>query len=321
MTDLYSWQQSLWQQFASLKQQQRIPHAILLTGVDGLAKNAFSQHITKSVLCLSPHDSQQACGQCHSCQVFDAGSHPDHIEIKPEEIGKQIKIEQIRQLIEKQQLTPTVSKWKTVVISPAYSMNVNANNSLLKLLEEPQQNTLFVLITSKPEQTPITVKSRCQTFHMATPAFSDALTWLENNSSYNADDITTKILKLAKGAPLAAIDILNEQGSETYQQIEQDFNAMLTAYISPIELAANWQKYNLSQLMNQLQYSLQDRIVNNQLVTDKPASLEHQSKRYWQIMDCIVDTTKLLSSPNNLNKALLIEDFIVTVMRLSDNAQ
>lgn len=318
---LYPWQQSSWQQFASLKQQQRIPHAILLTGVNGLGKNTFSQQITKSILCLSPRESQLACGQCHSCHVFDAGSHPDHIEIKPEETGKQIKIEQIRQLIEKQQLTPTVSKWKTVVISPAYSMNVNANNSLLKLLEEPQPNTLFVLITSKPEQTPITVKSRCQTFHLPAPPFSEALAWLVANSAYNADETTTNILKLAKGAPLAAIEMLDQQGAESYQQIEQDFNTMLTAYISPIELAANWQKYNLSQLMNQLQYSLQDRIVNNQLAIDKSPSLEHQNKRYWQIMDCIVDTTKLLSSPNNINKTLLIEDFIVSVMRLSDNAQ
>lgn len=314
----YPWQTAPWQQFVNLKQQQRLPHALLLTGVRGLGKNTFTQNLVKSVLCLSSDDKGVACGQCHSCQLYDAGNHPDHIEIRPEESGKQIKIEQIRQLIDKQQLTPTVSHWKTVVISPASSMNVNANNSLLKLLEEPQENTLIVLITSKSESMPITVKSRCQNIHMATPSFQEATKWLSQNSQISEPSSTKNLLRLAKGAPLAVLEILEEQGDESYKEIELDFKELLSAQVNPISLAAKWQQFDLIQLMNQLQYNLQDRIVAIQIDSNESVESETMSKTYWKILDCIVDTTKLLSSQNNINKTLLIEGFIVTIMQLTD---
>ncbi|MBL4638419.1 MAG: DNA polymerase III subunit delta' [Proteobacteria bacterium] len=320
MNKLYPWQTSLWQQFVELKQQQRLPHALLLTGVDGLGKNSFTQNLVKSVLCLSVTNDEQACSQCHSCQLFEAGSHPDHSEIKPEEVGKQIKIEQIRQLIEKQQLTPTISQWKTVVISPAYSMNVNANNSLLKLLEEPQPNTLFVLVTSKLEKMPITVKSRCQNLHMATPSFNQSMAWITEHSSHQNNKTTEKILQLAKGAPLAAIEMLEAQGADQYQQVEQDFNDILAGKVNPISLAATWKQFDLSQVINQLQYNIKDRIISNQMATSDNLASTATSKLYWKILDCIIDTTKLLSSQNNLNKTLIIEGFIVTIMQLTDKS-
>ena len=320
MNKLYPWQSSLWQQFIELKQQQRLPHALVLTGVLGLGKNSFTQQLVKSVLCVSVTNDEQACGQCHSCQLFEAGNHPDHIQIIPEEVGKQIKIEQIRQLIAKQQLTPTISRWKTVVISPAYSMNVNANNSLLKLLEEPQPNTLIVLVTSKLEKMPITVKSRCQNLHMATPDFNQAMEWITQHSSHQHNKTTEKILQLAKGAPLAAMEMLDAQGAEQYQQVEQDFNDILAGKANPIRLAASWQQFDLSQVINQLQYQLRDRIVSIQTGTSDTLLSTATSKLYWQILDCIIDTTKLLSSQNNINKTLLIEGFIVSIMQLTDNS-
>ena len=316
MMNLYPWQNQVWQQFVELKQQQRLPHALLLTGVHGLGKNSFTQKLTKSVLCIS--DNEDACGVCHSCQLFEAGTHPDHIEIKPEETGKQIKIEQIRQLINKQQLTPTVSNWKTVVISPAYAMNVNANNSLLKLLEEPQQNTLIVLVTSKPEQMPITVKSRCQNIHMTTPSFNEAIEWISQSSDYQKDNVTEQILRLAKGAPLAAIEILDSQGAEQYQQVDQDFNDILSTRVNPITLAAKWQQFDLTQVINQLQYNVKDRIISTQVEANENPTSRAENKQYWKVLDCIIETTKLLSSQNNINKTLLIESFIVTIMQLTD---
>ena len=318
MNELYPWQIELWQQFVELKRQQRLPHALLLTGVYGLGKNTFTHKLTKNVLCLSVSNHEDACGQCHSCQLFEAGSHPDHIEIKPEESGKQIKIEQIRQLIAKQQLTPIISQWKTVVISPAYSMNVNANNSLLKLLEEPQQNTLIVLVTSKPEKMPITVKSRCQNLHMATPSFEQAMDWIIQHSDHQQNMTTEKILQLAKGAPLAAIEMLDAQGAEQYQQVAQDFDDILSGNINPVSLAAQWQQFDLTQVVNQLQYNIKDRIVAAQIKTSDQYASEASNKLYWKVLDCIIDTTKLLSSQNNINKTLLIESFIVTIMQLTN---
>jgi len=287
-----------------------MPHAIVLSGVDGLGKNSFALQMAKTVLCTSPLSDGSACGQCHSCAVFEAGSHPDHLEIKPEEAGKQIKIEQIRNLKEKQQLTPTVSSWKTVVISPAYKMNVNANNSLLKLLEEPEQNTLLILVTSKPHYMPITVKSRCQTIHFEAPGQQQALAWLkQSHIDFEQNSETSQhLLTLAKGAPLKVIEML-EGGYETQvEQVSTDFEMLVQQGVNPVQLAKDWLQYDLTTVMNQLYHFMLSRIsqANNSLT-------RHAQQSDWAIVDCIIQTTKLISSQNNLNKQLLLEGFLVDV--------
>lgn len=317
---LYPWQHALWQQISQQLRINRLPHALLVSGVKGLAKNTFSQHIVASVLCLSPNEDRSSCGSCHSCQLLEAGSHPDHIEIRPEERGKQIKIEQIRNLRDKQQLTPSVSQWKTIVISPADNMNVSSSNSLLKLLEEPQHNTVLILISGHPEKLPITIRSRCQNYHLVSPTPATALDWITHHTDYKADSSTLeKLLQLAKGAPLAVIDMLNEGMLEQYKQIEEDFNLILQNKVNPIVLAATWLKYDLLTVLNQLQYLIKDRMVL--LITNPPNDSVDLSKKnlYWQISDCITQTIKLISSLNNINNTMLIEDFIVSVMRIANS--
>lgn len=317
---LYPWQITLWQQLCDQLSTNRLPHALLISGTKGLAKNSFTDQIVASVLCLNRSDNQSSCGSCHSCQLLDAGSHPDHIEIRPEETGKQIKIEQIRHLRDKQQLTASVSQWKTIVISPADNMNVSASNSLLKLLEEPQHNTVLILISGHLEKLPITVKSRCQNYHLAAPSASEAIDWLSHTTQNNVDSLQlAKLLQLAKGAPLAVINMLNEGMAEQYQQVSQDFDLILQNNVNPIALAATWLKYDLVTVLNQLQYLIKDRLVELATNSSNYSPEQSQYSQYWQISDCIMQTIKLISSLNNINKTLLIEDFIVSVMRIMNS--
>jgi DNA polymerase-3 subunit delta' len=310
---IYPWQHERWQRFVKAKLQQKIPHAIMLSGVEGLGKNSFASQMAKTVLCTAPLADGNACGQCHSCSVFEAGSHPDHIEIKPEETGKQIKIEQIRNLKDKQQLTPTVSNWKTVVISPAYQMNVNANNSLLKLLEEPEKNTLLILVTSKPHSMPITVKSRCQIVHFDAPQQQQALAWLEQSEVAFEDnsEIKQNVLNLAKGAPLKVIEMLESGYQSQVQQVSSDFEKLVQQGINPVQLASEWLQYDLTSIMNQLYHLMLARIS---LANKALSSLTQPND--WAIVDCIIQTTKLISSQNNLNKQLLLEGFLVDVSKI-----
>ncbi len=311
MADIYSWQEPIWQRFLSAKQQQKLAHAISLSGVDGLGKHSFSLHMAKAVLCLQPLLSGHYCGECHSCQLFDAGNHPDHHVIEPAEQGKQIKIEQIRDLKEKQQLTPTISNWKTVVISPASSMNVNANNSLLKLLEEPEANTLIVLITSKPEVMPITVKSRCQTMHFTAPELAFSVNWLQDNvADFTWNKATEQLLALSKGAPLAVVDMLENGLAEQVEQVNHDIETLFKRRVNPVEFAASWLQYDLATLMQQLYQSIYQRLSIKHGHVEKSVQ-KTQDLSDWKIVDCIVDTTKLISSQNNLNKQLLLECFLV----------
>jgi len=303
---IYPWQQQQWQAFTLQQTQQRLAHAILLSGHQGLGKLSLAAQMAKSVLCTE--SDSEACGNCHSCQLFVAGTHPDHSLITPEDEGKQIKIEQIRQLKNKQQLTPTVSKWKTVIIEPADMMNISSNNSLLKLLEEPQANTLLVLITSKPERLPITLKSRCQKVVLNAPNYQDACQWIQQQGSFDAAQLEP-LLSIAKGAPLQALNLSETDVLQHLAQIDSDFELMLRRQANPVTMAKDWQQYNLMLVLNHLQYDVKKRLLAT------PAELNVKlNKRYWAIYDCIIRAIKLTSSANNINKILLVEQFIVSVM-------
>lgn len=304
---LYQWQLNPWQRFTQQYQQQRVPHAVILTGVGGLGQLTLAEQMVMLVLC-EEQSLDAPCGKCHNCQLLFAGNHPDHTVIKPEEVGKQIKIEQIRGLKHKQTLTASVSRWKTAIVTPAEAMNLNASNSLLKLLEEPQQNTLLILISAAPAHLPITVLSRCQRISLMPPSTEDALSWIQQQGNFDLAEID-KALVMAKSAPLVALSLLSDGSLDSLEQVSRDFATLLQHKANPVQLAKQWQQYDLSLVLHYLQLRLKERILNN-TNGQKIRSNSHN----WHIYDCIIKTIKLLSSRNNINKILLIEQFMVSVM-------
>jgi DNA polymerase-3 subunit delta' len=300
---LYPWQNQVWQHFSQQYQQQRIPHAVILTGASGLGQYVLAKQLAMQVLC-EKQESEQPCGTCHSCELFLAGNHPDHSIIEPEEAGKAIKIEQIRGLKQKQTLTTNVSKWKTAILMPAEAMNINASNSLLKLLEEPQQSTLLILISAELSKLPITILSRCQKVPLNTPNLDEAAAWIQSQGDFDKTDID-KALALTDSAPLSALSLLENGSLAMLEQVSKDFAKLLQHKANPVQLAQQWQQYDLELVLHHLQLRLKDRIVKQNL---------RSNSQNWQIYDCITKAIKLLSSPNNINKILLIEQFMVSVM-------
>lgn len=307
MNSLYPWQMATWQNFAQQYQQQRVPHAVILTGAPGLGQLVLAEQIAMLVLC-EEQILNEPCGQCHNCQLFTAGNHPDHTMINPEEAGKQIKIEKIRQLKQKLTLTASVSRWKTAIVTPAEAMNLNASNSLLKLLEEPQQNTLLILICAEPAHLPITIWSRCQKVSNTSPSTDEALSWIQGQGDFKSADIK-KALKISQSAPLTALALLSNDSLETLEQVSRDFTNLLQHRVNPVQLAKQWQQYDLALVLNYILLRLKDRIIE----TTTKQNLRNNPHN-WHIYDCIIKTIKLSSSPNNINKLLLIEQFMVSVM-------
>lgn len=314
MTELFPWQQALWQHVVARVEQQRMPHAILLTGVSGLGKTFFAAKMAESLLCLAADNQFHACGICHSCQIMQAGNHPDHLTIRAEEAGKSIKIEQIRALKEKQSLTPSIAKWKTVIIETADSMTNSAANSLLKLLEEPQNNTILILITDAVHRLPVTIRSRCQQMHLPAPDYSITLSWLASQGISTDAEQLQKLASLTLDAPFAIVHAFETNEWQSYQQLQQDFELLLQQRANPVQMANQWQQYDLVKVMHQLLSTIKTRLKQHY---SGYAELS-KTQQYWQIVDCIVNTIKLVSSSNNYNKTLLIEDFMVSVMRISN---
>ncbi|MEW6076231.1 MAG: DNA polymerase III subunit delta' [Thermodesulfobacteriota bacterium] len=148
-----------------------IPHAFLLTGIDGIGKRSTAIHFAMARNCHGlKHDGGASgtrdmmttpCGQCGACVKIMAGSHPDVLMIEP--AGDVIKIAQIRELSRRLAFQPQEGgAARVVIISDAQAMNVEAANALLKALEEPPPLTFFFLTAGQPADLLPTVVSRCQ---------------------------------------------------------------------------------------------------------------------------------------------------------------
>ena len=149
----------------------RLPHALLFAGPDGIGKRMLGHVLAASILC----DSQDGpCGHCESCRAMQLGSHPDYLEVVPEQNGKsaaQIRIEAIRSMQTQVSRYPVLAKQRVVLIDEADRMNEAAQNSLLKTLEEPEGPVTFILVTSARSALLDTILSRCMpmAFGMLTP--------------------------------------------------------------------------------------------------------------------------------------------------------
>lgn len=190
--------ETLWQQH----QAGRLPHALLLSGAAGIGKTRLARALAEAVLCQQPQ-AGSACGACQSCHLAVAGSHPDFTVVEPEAPGKAIRIDPIRELVEFCSRTPQFGGYRVVLLMPAEAMNRNAQNALLKTLEEPGQNTLLILVSDQPGRLLPTVRSRCQQRILPLPAADKARTWLVEQ--VGADERAEALLALAGGAPLQAL--------------------------------------------------------------------------------------------------------------------
>src|SRR6185312_9049826 len=146
-----------WNYLHQRRQNNSLPHALLLTGLPDLE---FPRLFSKSLLCLKPDLEGKACNNCRTCSLMQAGSHPDFYQIEPEETGKTIRIDQIRELISELNQTAQQGGYKIAIIAPAEAMQMGAANALLKTLEEPAANTLIMLVSNQPGLLAATLRSR-----------------------------------------------------------------------------------------------------------------------------------------------------------------
>lgn len=144
----------------------RFPHGLVFSGPEGVGKRTCALMLAKALNCRNAQPGD-FCDVCTSCRRIDSGVHPDVRLIAVEEDATQIKIAQVRQLLTILALQPLEGKNKVFIIDPAELVNAEAANALLKGLEEPPENTFFILITVNVHEMLITVRSRCQVYHFS----------------------------------------------------------------------------------------------------------------------------------------------------------
>lgn len=232
------WHQGQWSQLCRSRAANRLPHALLLQGRQGLGKRYFAQRLVGALVCQQPNADGDACGECRGCRLFQAGNHPDTLQVSPEGPGKLIKVDQVRHLTAFLERTTEFGGAKVVSLAAAEQMNINAANSLLKTLEEPAPGSLLLLISAHPRRLPATVRSRCQQLNFHPPAVEEALPWLSPQLAGNADPAL--LLRLAQGAPLEALELGDPDRWQRRQQLFQLFCDMVAGRKGPLEQSSAW---------------------------------------------------------------------------------
>ncbi|NVM21066.1 MAG: DNA polymerase III subunit delta' [Desulfobacterales bacterium] len=136
----------------------RIPHALLFTGIDGIGRQTTAKTLAMALNCLRP-EGVLACGECRSCRKVISGNHPDIIIVKPS--GAFIKIDQVRDVRRQLRFAPLEGNCRAIIVNDAHNMKTEAANAMLKILEEPPDATIIILTATQTMDLLPTIVSRC----------------------------------------------------------------------------------------------------------------------------------------------------------------
>ncbi len=318
----YPWLQDLWEQLQTLRKSRQLPHAILFAGAEGLGKYELAQAFAWSLLCKSPSDSGRPCGQCSGCNLMLAGNHPDYRVIEPEDDGKTIKIDSIREFIERESITAHAGGYKPVLIRPADAMNQAAANSLLKTLEEPVSGTIMILISANPSRLPATIRSRCRLITIPVPSADITIPWLE---SVTPDIDAETILQSVAGSPLKAVRMSSQDKQDLRQEILDDFLNVVALKKDPVATAGSWVKHDLKDILHWMCGWVID-MLRLQHLTEPPALInrEHKqrllcaardtdSKRLYEVLSHIYDARSNIDA--TLNNQMMLERLLLALVK------
>ena len=262
----------------------KISHSYMFLGTSGIGKKQIAKEFAKMLLCLN---NEKYCNKCKSCIEFDSGNNPDFQIIEPDELS--IKIEQIRQMQRKIIESPIVSKKKVYIIDNADLMTIEAQNCLLKTLEEPPEFVTIILIGSKENNFLSTIKSRCTIIKFQNISNNDIKKYLEEN--YNIVNISENMLELFQGS------IGNAQKLKDQEEL----------YNNIIEIIDNIKKLDLIETIKKADIIYKSQENKNDILESMNIIFLKKSKddiRYLNCINIVEDTAKRLKANGNYNMCI-----------------
>lgn len=320
-------------------QQQRgqLSHAYLLAGEADTGKRHFATVLSHSLLCKNPVD-MRACGECAGCKLNIAGTHPDIFVVEPTGTSKIIKVDQIRELKGFLETSSHSFGKRIIILDSAEDLRPSSANAILKGLEEPPKDVLFLLLSDRPKTVLPTISSRAQTIRLPKPSNEQSLAWLCSELALGLD-AATLLLELAAYRPMAAKKMSESGLQDTLGTIAQGLIGLTSMKLAPSKLAKDLAKSAAADTLRLMalwlstiiksQMSHKPELLQDESLQELAINLElsqyyprQQAKGLFSLYNEVVTAQRQMSGGSNPNTQLMLEDLFVQFQQLiRDNRQ
>lgn len=192
---------------------ERPPHALLLVGPTGAGKTTLAYDLAAGLLCTASPARERPCGRCLACRKVRAGTHPDVHRLAPAGPGGQVRLPQVHELQAALALHPLEGTWRIAIVEAAHRLNQDAQNALLKTLEEPPGHTVIVLAAEDESLLLPTVRSRCARLRLNSLPSTAIVELLASEAGVEAPRAAL-LGRLAAGRPGLALALGRDQEAE-----------------------------------------------------------------------------------------------------------
>ena len=210
----------------------KLAHAYLFCGPRGVGKTTCARIFARTINCLTPTETGEACGNCESCKAFE---QQRSFNIHELDAASNNSVEDIRSLIEQVRMPPQVGRYKVFIIDEVHMLSTAAFNAFLKTLEEPPAHAIFILATTEKHKILPTILSRCQIYNFNRMEVADIVGHLKHVAQQEGYDYEEEALSViarkADGGMRDALSIFDQvagyaEGHLTYRKVIEDLNVL-----------------------------------------------------------------------------------------------
>ena len=296
----------------------RMHHAILFSGPDGVGKRSVARVVANLLLCQAPVGAEP-CLMCGSCHRFDEGTHADFLTVgllqkSDGTVEKMIKVDQIRSLQKKLALKSYEGGRRIILITNADRMNPSTANALLKTLEEPPSDTVFLLTSNAPSSLLPTVISRCQALRFA-PLSHEVLAKVATQKLGRDLSDVQPVLEMADGSVSRLIQLLDDDMRALHQRCKARILALRDGAGAPAVIeyaeqdAADKKRVRPQLVLELLQRWYRKNLMSRHGAVSQPEDVNSsiEPKAILEVL-AIIDTNWTAIRSNQRNPRLAMEE-------------